>query len=323
VGLGPYSAGDAGRFGRKREALELTSLVVSTRLVVAYGPASVGKTSLIHAGVLPRLEADDGVQTLPVARLPRASWRSLDPSFDDNPFTTALLSTWSPDMTPAARRTVTLSEVLRSMPVEHDRYDDPRILVAVVDQADEAFVDSAQTTAHRAAFEGISFGTRLQDAREVWVFGPSAIDLLTAGNTTHLRNQVLSRAEGIVRVVVLDPGKPDAIELTARQLDDGTDYPAAGIARALELAVDRLETMATWKLPGTFEYRFAPFNRGVSLVAINPYGKGGLLIVELHGLHNESNASRMHIEITRSGSEHWFVYWRHQFEYLWDNSRQP
>jgi hypothetical protein len=49
----------------------------------------------------------------------------------------------------------------------------------------------------------------------------------------------------------------------------------------------------------------------------------GLLIVEIHGLRNEATASRMHLQLTRTSSERWFVYWRNQFEHLWQSARRP
>lgn len=175
----------------------------------------------------------------------------------------------------------------------------------------------------RTSFDDITFSSRLRRAKAVWVFGPSAVDLLTADTANHLRTQVLSRREGVVRIMVLDPAQQEAVGLAASQLDHSTDYPTVDLAPALAGTVGRIEMMAGWDVAGTFEYGFAPFNPGFSIVAINPYGKDGLLIVEFHGLHNESTASRMHVELTRASSEHWFAYWRNQFEHLWRTARRP
>lgn len=175
----------------------------------------------------------------------------------------------------------------------------------------------------RESFAEITISSRLRRATEIWIFGPSATNLLTADTADHLRTSVLNRREGTVRMMVLDPSAHEAVKLAAHQLDDSATYPAADLHRVLPAMVDRIEMMAGWDVAGTYEHRLAPFNPGFSIVAINPYGKDGLLIVEFHGVHNESTPDRMHLELTRSNSEHWFVYWRNQFEQLWSYARLP
>jgi hypothetical protein len=175
----------------------------------------------------------------------------------------------------------------------------------------------------RASFDDITFGSRLTRANEVWIFGPSAVSVLSADSANHLRTKVLSRRDGIVRVMLLDPLEQEAVRIAARQLDHSTDYPAADLDSALAATIGRVERMADWNTEGEFEYRYAAFNPGFSLVVIDPYGKESLLIVEFHGIHNESLASRMHLEMTRADSEHWFSYWRSQFEHLWISARRP
>jgi HEAT repeat protein len=57
-------------FGRKEEIEELTALIHAHRLVLLYGASGVGKTSLLQAGVIPRLEdADPGYTVINVRAL--------------------------------------------------------------------------------------------------------------------------------------------------------------------------------------------------------------------------------------------------------------
>jgi hypothetical protein len=176
---------------------------------------------------------------------------------------------------------------------------------------------------NRSAFDEVPFASRLQGAREVWIVAPTAVALLNQDTTRHLRDRVLSRPDGRVRVVVLDPERTDAVELAHDQLDRGLSYPGPGVAESLAGTVNLLDIMASWDVAGTVEHRFAPFSPGFSIVAINPHAKGGTLIVEVHGARNESLASRMHLELTRARSEQWFVYWRDQLHHLWDRARTP
>jgi hypothetical protein len=175
----------------------------------------------------------------------------------------------------------------------------------------------------RSAFEDTTFASRLKPASVVWVFAPSAANLLTASAVDDLRRTVLVRPDGLVRVVVLDPAATAAVELAARQLDDTIDYPVQVLAEALATMEARLRSIAQWSTAGRFEHRYAAFNPGFSLVAIDPHAKHGVVIVEFHGFHNESTGSRMHIELRRRGSEHWFDYWADQFEHIWRSARAP
>lgn len=140
VGLRPYGSDDEHRFfGRSRESWELSSLLLSSRLVVVYGPAGVGKTSLLQAGVLPEL-GPETAQVLPIGRLPRASALPAMPTPGHNPFTAALLSAWAPDIRPGALAGLTLSRFLQGVPVVPHPYDETTLpLIAVVDQLEEVF----------------------------------------------------------------------------------------------------------------------------------------------------------------------------------------
>ncbi len=56
VGLAPFTADDAPFFfGRAREQTIVTANLRATRLTLLYGPSGVGKSSLLQAGVVPRL----------------------------------------------------------------------------------------------------------------------------------------------------------------------------------------------------------------------------------------------------------------------------
>ncbi len=65
LGLNPYTEADADHFfGRQREAEQLHRLLRRETLTFLYGVSGLGKTSLIRAGLFPRLRGED---FLPVA----------------------------------------------------------------------------------------------------------------------------------------------------------------------------------------------------------------------------------------------------------------
>ncbi|RJL34370.1 hypothetical protein [Bailinhaonella thermotolerans] len=175
--------------------------------------------------------------------------------------------------------------------------------------------------ADRSAFVDRPLNERLARCRELWLFAPSGINFLSPENCEALRTAALSRPDGAVRVVILDPHAKPAVDIAARQLDDSLDFPLQRLRPAIHAVVQQLELMRDWDLPGSFQYRFMQYNPGFSLVAIDPAEKHGVVIVEFHGYHNESNSSRMHLEITREDSARWYAYWTDQFDRIWRAAR--
>jgi hypothetical protein len=193
--------------------------------------------------------------------------------------------------------------------------------ISVPETAPDASLDDLLRD--RFAFDGVPLADRFKDAREVWIFAPSGVNLLSSHNCELLRTGPLSRSGGVVRVVVLDPSRKAAIDLAAGQLDDALTYPTQQFPAALEATIGKLKAMASWTVPGSFQYRLLAYNPGFSLMAIDPSTRGGRLIVEFHAFHNEATSSRMHVEITRKQSDRWYAYWGDQFERIWAAATPP
>lgn len=174
----------------------------------------------------------------------------------------------------------------------------------------------------RSAFEEKPFPARLRAASELWLFAPSGVNLLAPQNCDTIRTTLLDKPDGVVRVVVLDPGAHTAVELATRQLDDSLDYPAQMFRSSLESTIRQLERLRARPARGSFEYRLLDYNPGFSLVAIDPGTRHGVVIVEFHGFHNQVTSTRMHIELTKRDSEQWHAYWLDQFDRIWRAARQ-
>lgn len=175
----------------------------------------------------------------------------------------------------------------------------------------------------RFAFDRLPLSERLRDAQEVCIFAPTAVNILSAHDCELLRTGVLSRPDGIVRVVVLDLQNESVVHLATRQLDDSLDYPIQDFRASLQVTMRQLGIMASWNVNGSFDYRILDYNPGFSLISVDPTSRKGHVIVEFHGFHNEATSSRMHIEISRQQSEHWYTYWTDQFSRIWDASVLP
>lgn len=173
----------------------------------------------------------------------------------------------------------------------------------------------------RSVYDTVPMSSLFAGVRDVRVFAPSAVNLLSAQTCEILRNGVLARENGSVRIVVLDPREKTAVRQTSRQLDESVEFPVQRLPAALETTTERLRLMSRWKTPGTFDYRLLSYSPGFSLVLIDPDTPAGRVIVEIHGFHNPSTSSRMHLELTRGRDERWYRYWVEQFDHIWRSAR--
>ncbi|MHC1560563.1 hypothetical protein ACR9E3_16525 [Actinomycetospora sp. C-140] len=171
----------------------------------------------------------------------------------------------------------------------------------------------AEIVGDRSTFDRRSLAERWGSAREVCIFAPSAVNLLSAQNCETLARTVLSRRDGKVRIVVIDP---TTARSAARQLD-ALEVPQLSLEASLTATLRQLELMSNWPMAGSFEYRVLDYNPGFSLVATDPSTRRGSTIIELHGFYNRTTGSRMHVEFSRAVDERWYAYWNEQYEHIW------
>jgi tetratricopeptide (TPR) repeat protein len=122
----------------------LAKLWQINRLTYLVGPAGRGKTSLLHAGILPSL-AHGTLNVLPVGRL---SYGANFPSAalpPHNPYTLALLRSWSPGETATRLAGMTIQEFMK-------RQAGKDTILAAIDPADELLADTGQRRLHRQRF---------------------------------------------------------------------------------------------------------------------------------------------------------------------------
>jgi hypothetical protein len=197
------------------------------------------------------------------------------------------------------------------------------LLVLRITVPDKQAGNADDLLADRFAFDKTPFSGRIEQASEVWIFAPTGVNLLSAHNCELMRNKVLSKPDGTLRVVILDSSNEQAVQLAVRQLDDSLDYPLQEFRESLTTTERQLGRMFEWNVRGRFDYKLLDYNPGFSLVAINPSSRDGHVIVEFHGFHNEATSSRMHIELSRRQSEKWYAYWTEQFERIWETASAP
>lgn len=175
-------------------------------------------------------------------------------------------------------------------------------------------VSSAESSLESLVTSRETFGSvtdLLKDAAQLWVYAPTAVNLLL--HSADIRRHILDRG-GQVRAVVQEPSSA-ASTMARAQLDENIDFD-----RTLEASISTLRKMRSW---GDCNFRLLPFTTGFSLTIVDPSKPTGFLIVELHGFRDENIADRMHILIRRSTSLQWFEYWVGRFHQIWEAAHQP
>ncbi|WP_420994218.1 NACHT and WD repeat domain-containing protein [Cupriavidus sp. 30B13] len=142
--IGPMPLGEADPiFGRDAEIDELRDRLVADRIVLLYSPSGAGKSSLIEAGLRPRLA--DRFDVLPSARVSV-------PYDGGNRYVTSVLHCWAARAGLAPRPDDTLLSCLARLE-DHGAGGRARRLLIVLDQFEEIFtLDSTDLAAKRAFF---------------------------------------------------------------------------------------------------------------------------------------------------------------------------
>lgn len=139
----PFRQADQTRFfGRAGDSAMLAKLWQINRLTFVVGETGRGKTSLLHAGILPLLAHEN---VLPVGRLSYGAAFPFAALPAHNPYTLALLHSWSPGETATRLVDLTIQEFIR-------RQAGKGPILAAIDSADELLVDTGPRTVHRQRF---------------------------------------------------------------------------------------------------------------------------------------------------------------------------
>ena len=148
-GTRPFERVDSGRFyGRTAEAAYLGEQWRRNKLTYMSGPAGIGKTSLLAAGVL-RLVESGNVDLLPVGGFARGSSFPVRAAGDPTPYTLALLRSWSSPEAVARLPRLTVDEFI----ARRAELRGPAVpVLAAIDQADDLFAGPSSRQEQRQRF---------------------------------------------------------------------------------------------------------------------------------------------------------------------------
>ena len=157
VGPRPFEKEDSDRFfGRTRETEELLSLIIAHRAVLVYAQSGAGKSSLLRAGVIKRLE-EQHYQVLRSARVHGLRPNDVSPESVQNIFVYHALQYWAAKL-PSGQSIkdhakATLSEFLKPLvvPPEAGEECSPPLIV-IFDQFEEFFTTNADRWQERRPF---------------------------------------------------------------------------------------------------------------------------------------------------------------------------
>jgi regulator of sirC expression with transglutaminase-like and TPR domain len=253
VGPRPFDREDYARFfGRFREADDLLSLVLAHPVVLIYAASGAGKTSLLNAGLIPRL-AEGEFQILGPARVTGPV--PLGTGEITNIYRFHALAEWNSDLSPSIAMaselaSLSLADFLHRLDVREPGR--PRVLL--FDQFEEFFaVNVAQSEQRRAFIEelaqSLSAAPRLKVVfamREDYVtqFEPFAY-ILPDKLRTRMRLEPL-RARAAVQAI-REPLK--AFDLS---FEEGTNDPAEALVRELLKISVITETGQVREITGEF-----------------------------------------------------------------------
>jgi Flp pilus assembly protein TadD len=134
-------------FGRAADAASLAELWRTNRLTIASGPAASGKTSLLRAGVFPQVTGRRA-DVLPVGRVSYGLTFPLASLPEHNPYTLAVLRSWSSPAGEATRLVGrTVLDFVRRRAERHDG-----LILAAVDQAEELLTETGQRNGYCRRF---------------------------------------------------------------------------------------------------------------------------------------------------------------------------
>ena len=157
VGPRPFEKEDSDRFfGRTRETEELLSLIIAHRAVLVYAQSGAGKSSLLRAGVIKRLE-EQQYQVLRSARVHGLLPNDVPPESVQNIFVYHAVQYWAATV-PSGQSIkdhakTTLSEFLKPLvaaPAAGEESSPP--LIVILDQFEEFFTTNAHRWQERRPF---------------------------------------------------------------------------------------------------------------------------------------------------------------------------
>ncbi|MFC1718508.1 hypothetical protein ACFL6S_32935, partial [Candidatus Poribacteria bacterium] len=141
-------------FGRDREADDLLSLIIAHPVVLLYAQSGAGKTSLLNAGLLPRMEEEEeDFEVLPVARVRGFEQEGVDRGKIDNIYVFNALMSWAgKEADPDSLVSTSITDFLKERAKPTDERDMLLPRLVIFDQFEELFTAYPERWEKREGF---------------------------------------------------------------------------------------------------------------------------------------------------------------------------
>ncbi|RMG75145.1 MAG: hypothetical protein D6711_07405, partial [Chloroflexi bacterium] len=162
----------------------------------------------------------------------------------------------------------------------------------------------------------------LANVQELWVYAPSAANLLRGDNLGVIKDKILKNPNGHLRILIQNPDEQLAVTILQKHLDEGVvEQNNQSMPHEIQETLKRLASIRDEKRLGKLSYGLMPYGLGFSILIFNPNKSDAFLILEIHGFRNKDTRARMHIRITRRDSERWYDYWKNQMIAMWNDAQ--
>lgn len=139
-------------FGRDEEAEELVSLITAHPVVLLYSQSGAGKTSLLNANLIPRLEETEHFNVLPPMRVQGQLPSTFKIPKKANIFVLNALTSCCKTDSNGFKPGTTFAEYLNKVEKKTNQYGEPAPIVVVFDQFEELFTSYGGRWADREDF---------------------------------------------------------------------------------------------------------------------------------------------------------------------------
>lgn len=251
-------------FGRDRELNQLFQLLLARRIILLHSPSGAGKTSLVQAGLIPRLEGDD-FQVLPIARVNQEPPTSSTRPDNFNRYVYSLMLSLEervdePEkLSPGQLTSLSLAHYL---PRHLGSADDPELVVLIIDQFEEVLTLDPTDTGQKLDFFA-QLGQALQH-KHLWALLVIREDHM--GALAPFVRAIPTRLAHTYRLDLL--GKEAASEAIQEPVNQAAGGHVRFAAGAVLKLVDDLRRMQVQQADGSFKVVPGPYVEPVQLQVV-------------------------------------------------------
>ena len=96
---------------------------------------------------------------------------------------------------------------------------------------------------------------RLKGAKELYIYAPSAANILNSDRLEAIRNEILSKKDGELRVIIQNPEKKEALDILIHQLDQSVDVQYQNLTEEITRTLNQFRLIKNWNNLGKSQFK--------------------------------------------------------------------